>query len=83
MGTVRAFWPNEANAICPMKTRSAFALPPEAILLAYGFKIEMLAGLVLDGFATAAPETVPAGGRQLKVVRMMITDAGRGAIAGF
>jgi hypothetical protein len=53
----------------------------EAILLAYGFKIEMLAGLVLDGLATAAPETVPTGPRQLKVVRLMIADAGRGAIA--
>jgi hypothetical protein len=52
----------------------------EAILLAYGFKIEMLAGLLLDGLATAAPETVPAGRRQFKVVRLMITDAGRGVI---
>jgi hypothetical protein len=49
--------------------------------LAHGFKIEMLAGLVIDGFATAATETVPAGRRQLTVVRMMITDAGRSAIA--
>ena len=53
----------------------------EAILLAYGFKIEMLARLVLDGYATAATETVAAGRRQLGVVRMMITDAGRAAIA--
>ncbi len=53
----------------------------EAILLAYGFKIEMLARLVLDGYATAATETAPAGRRQLRVVRMMITDAGRAAIA--
>jgi hypothetical protein len=52
----------------------------EAILLAHGFKIEMLAGLVLDGLATAAQETVSAG-RRLKVVRLMIADAGRRAIA--
>jgi hypothetical protein len=53
----------------------------EAILLAHGFKIEMLAGLVLDSLATASPETVPAGRRQLKVVRLTITDAGRRATA--
>jgi hypothetical protein len=47
----------------------------EAILLAYGFKIELLAGLVLGRLATAAQEIVPASRRQ--VVRMMITDAGR------
>jgi hypothetical protein len=35
----------------------------EAILLAHGFKIEMLAGLVLGGLATAAQETVPTGRR--------------------
>jgi hypothetical protein len=51
----------------------------EAILLAYGFKIEMLAGLILGGLATAAQETVAAGRRQ--AVRITITDAGRRAIA--
>jgi hypothetical protein len=63
-----------------MLTRSSDGCT-EAILLAHGFKIEMLAGLVLDGFATAAPETAPAGRRQPKVVRLMITDQGRRVIA--
>jgi hypothetical protein len=56
--------------------------PTEATLLAYGFTISTLAGLVLDGFATATPEIEQAGGRAIKVVRVRITDAGRRAIAG-
>jgi hypothetical protein len=54
----------------------------EAILLAHGFTISMLAGLVLDGLATAATETTLAGRRPIKAVRLRITDAGRQAIAG-
>jgi hypothetical protein len=41
----------------------------------------MLAGLVLDGLATATPETGQAGGRAINVVRVRITDPGRLAIA--
>jgi hypothetical protein len=52
----------------------------EATLLAYGYTISMLAGLVLDRFATATPETLHAG-RPIKVVRARITDAGRLALA--
>jgi hypothetical protein len=50
----------------------------EAIMLAHGFTISMLAGLVREGLATATPETVQA----IKVVRVRITDAGRLALAG-
>ena len=51
---------------------------PELLLLAHGFKIEMLADLVREGLATAQPEAVNAGDRT--VVRVMITDAGRKAL---
>jgi hypothetical protein len=54
----------------------------EAIMLAHGFTVDMLGGLVLDGLITTAPETVRAGGRPVQVVRMMITAVGRRAIAG-
>jgi hypothetical protein len=53
----------------------------ESIMLAHGFTISMLAGLVLDGLATATPEAEHAGGRAIKVVRVRITDAGRLALA--
>jgi hypothetical protein len=48
-----------------------------ALMLALGFRREMLAGLVLAGLAT---ETVRAGGATMKVERYRITDAGREAL---
>jgi hypothetical protein len=53
----------------------------EAIMLAHGFTIAMLAVLVRDGLASARPETVRAGKRPIKVTRVRITDAGRQALA--
>jgi hypothetical protein len=41
-----------------------------------------MAGLALDGLATATPETVHTGRRPIKVARVRITDAGRLALAG-
>ena len=54
---------------------------PAAILLAHGFKTELLAGLVNERLATAAPERVKAGARAVEVIRIKITDAGRRALA--
>jgi hypothetical protein len=51
-------------------------------MLAHGFTTEMLTVLVRDGLATATPETVHAGKRPIKVVRVPITDARRLALAG-
>ena len=48
--------------------------------MAQGFTTGMLAGLVRDGLATAAPETVRAGGRTVEITRVKITDAGRRAL---
>jgi hypothetical protein len=53
----------------------------EAMLLAHGFTTAMLTVLVRDGLATATPETVRAGKRPIRVVRVRITDAGRQALA--
>ena len=53
----------------------------EAILLAHGLKAELLALLVRDGLATTQPGTMRAGGRQIEVVWVMITDAGQRALA--
>ena len=54
----------------------------EAIMLAHGFKAELLAPLVRDGLATTQPGTIRAGRRQLEVVWIMITDAGYRALTG-
>jgi hypothetical protein len=54
---------------------------PEPLLLAHGFKIKMLAGLVREGLATKQSETIGAGDCTIEVARMRITDAGRRALA--
>jgi hypothetical protein len=54
----------------------------EAVMMAYGFTIDFLAGLVSDGLVTAEPSTVRTGGRPVIVVWMQITEAGRKLVAG-
>ena len=54
----------------------------EAIMLAHGFTDEILGRLVMNGLATAAPGIMYAGNRPIEVTRLMITDAGRQALAG-
>ena len=54
----------------------------EAILLAHGFRTELLALLVRDGLATTQRGTMCAGRRKIEVVWVMITDAGQRALAG-
>jgi hypothetical protein len=48
-------------------------------MLARGFWREMLAELVLAGFAMAVSETIRTGGPTIKVERYRITTAGRRA----
>jgi hypothetical protein len=54
----------------------------EAIMLAHGFPPKMLADLIGDGLATTEPGAARVGGQQINVRWMMITDAGRRALAG-
>ena len=54
----------------------------EAVMMAYGFSIDFLAGLVSDGLITAEPSTMRAGGRPAIVVWMQITEAGRRVVEG-
>jgi hypothetical protein len=53
----------------------------EALLLADGFSIDQLAGLVVEGYAVMQRRRVDIGGRMRTVVWMQITAAGRKAIA--
>jgi hypothetical protein len=50
------------------------------LLLAHGFKRRLIAGLVDAGLATMETETMSAGERAVRVLRIMITDAGRVAL---
>ncbi len=52
----------------------------EAIMLAYGFKTELLVELVNAGLATTSIEGTVAGRRRVEVTRMRITAAGRRAL---
>jgi hypothetical protein len=54
----------------------------ELVLLALGLSREVLVDLIDDGFATATAQRVHAGGRDIEVTRLRITDAGRRAIGG-
>jgi hypothetical protein len=53
---------------------------PQALILANGFNIESLTGLVRDGLATVATEIVRVGARTFGIANVRITDAGRRAI---
>jgi hypothetical protein len=52
----------------------------DQLALVHGFDRDMIAGLVHAGLATPRRETIETGGRSIEVVRLIITDAGRGAI---
>jgi hypothetical protein len=54
----------------------------EALMLAHGFKLDLLIDMVRDGLATAHNDHMRAGGREIEVTRVRITDAGRRALAG-
>src|SRR5262249_11381024 len=54
----------------------------EALMLAHGFRVELLIDLCFAGLATAKPEHMRGGGRTMEVVRMKITEAGRQALTG-
>jgi hypothetical protein len=51
------------------------------LVIAHGFEMKMLAGLVHEGLAAAiVGESVKTGGKAVEVVRFWITDAGRDAL---
>jgi hypothetical protein len=52
----------------------------DALLLAHGFDVDLMARLVRERLATATPERVFAGGKPVEVTRVRITDAGRRAL---
>jgi len=54
----------------------------EALMLARGFRVELLVDLCIAGLAIATPERMVAGARRVEVVRMKITEAGRQALTG-
>jgi hypothetical protein len=54
----------------------------EALMMAHGFELVMLAKLVIDGLVVAVDHSTMAGRRRMKVTWLRITAAGRKTIAG-
>jgi hypothetical protein len=52
----------------------------EALMLANGFPVEMLVELIRSGPASAEAERMVAGGKQIEVARVRITEVGRRAL---
>ncbi len=52
----------------------------ELVLIAYGFRREMLAGLVLAGLATVVTDTLRIDEGTIGIDLLTITDAGRNAL---
>ena len=52
----------------------------EAVLATHGLAGDLLTGLVRDGFASVASETVWENERSIEVIRVKITDSGREAL---
>jgi hypothetical protein len=55
----------------------------EAMMIAHGFTVEQMVGLVNAGLATATAERMVAGGKTIEVARLRITEAGRHMIEGY
>jgi hypothetical protein len=53
----------------------------EPLLAAHGFPKNLIVGVVRVGLATANADSIFAGGREVVVSRVRITDAGRQALA--
>jgi hypothetical protein len=53
----------------------------EALMLANGFPVEMLVELIRTGLASVEAERMVAGGKQIEVARVRITEAGQRALA--
>ena len=51
-----------------------------AIMLAHGFSLELLNELIATGLATSRTEREERGGKEIEIVRLKITDAGRRAL---
>jgi hypothetical protein len=78
--------PQRGGAADRLRALSLLAAAPdgatEAIMLAHGFTATLLDGLVRGGLATAERRSMRLGRKPVQVTRLMITDAGRQALAG-
>jgi hypothetical protein len=72
---------SEGRRALEMLINSESSSATEAILMAHGFSVALLAGMARYGLVAVTIGTVRAGERILKVRRLSITEAGRRAMA--
>jgi len=70
----------EQRRALAMLTSAGLDGASQASLMAHGFCVSMIAGLVNRGLATLAREKVRAGGRLVDAGKVRITAAGRDAL---
>jgi hypothetical protein len=70
----------EQRRALAMLTRAGLDGASQASLMAHGFCVSMIAGLVKRGLATMTREKVLAGSRLVDVGKVRITAAGRDAL---
>jgi hypothetical protein len=71
----------EQRRALAMLTRAGLNGASETLLMAHGFCVSMIAGLVNRGLATLTRESVCAGSKSIDVGKVRITAAGRNALA--
>jgi hypothetical protein len=71
----------EQRRALAMLTSSGLNGASQTLLMAHGFCVSMIAGLVNRGLATLTREKVPAGSKLVDVGKVRITAAGRDALA--
>ena len=80
MATLPRLSPEQRRAL-ELLARDPHGATGHLLLIAHGFEMKMLAGLVHEGLAQAiVGESVKTGGKAVEIVRFWITDAGRRAI---
>jgi hypothetical protein len=72
----------EQRRVLEMLNRAPRSGCTNTLLIAHGFALPMLIGLINDGLAEVATEIVTAPGGKTEIVRFRITAAGRKAIRG-
>ena len=74
--------PRRALELLKLLASSPHGATTKLLVVAHGFEIDMIAGLVRAGLAAEERDVMKAGGKTIEVVRVRITEAGRKAIEG-
>src|SRR5258708_18564899 len=74
--------PRRALELLKLLASSPHGATTKLLVVAHGFEIDMIAGLVRAGLAAGERDVMKAGGKTIQVVRVRITAAARQTIEG-